>query len=1057
MRPNCLFMTKSFSKYTSLYCLILSIFSFFSASGQRAICVDSSNVPSYTIVNYRVDKGLPQNSIKDLALDNEGFLWFTTEKGLSRFDGSFFKNYGGPPFRIGFDRMNIIYKDEDSLLFLNRPHISVSKGKVTIDTLKNVLDNYILSEYGQYLKLDELSFNLPDSFNQNPEGLAGFLSINDSAAYFGGEYFENLHYYEGGVNMGEIQTPTKTSTIPQNYYFLKDGQMFSVFNGIMRRYEGVEIIDSLSLKSLGPDIQVIWKFGVKDVYLRSTKGNIYRLESKKSDFCLKLIIQDLKKSPVNCILEQDSRGSFWIGSKLKGLYFLKKKSFNTWQSTDDQNRSSTVSICEIGQDSILANDQRLFTPTHSYSIDPKNIPLANKLLSKAKSPFFLESHDKNGNWLGWIFRPNKRALANNEVITAPIEIGRFIEDEKEKLWAVINYKFQFWRNEKWEVVDIKDFDEGNNTARAVFFNPYTEEIWVSYDGPQPLFIYKAGEYYSLPLTGAPKGEVFEVFFSKDGMAWIRFSESGFYMYKDGKLLPMPMDLANYLQFAHCIREDDKGFFWISSDHGLFKVLKQDLLDYFDDPEHKQVYYHYYDKSWGFLNNEFNGNGWPCGINMTNGKMAFPSFEGIVVFDPNEIPESMHGKTILIDKIRINQKDTIPNYPVKLDQNFKELEFHIVHTYFGHPNNIYIDYKLEGFHKEWRILPEDGKINFSSLPHGNYNLLVKKLGGSGSDNIITASYPFKVNKMFYETFLFQMSISLCIVLLFISTFVIRNRISQRQRTNLERKIEDKTMEYKILNDELKLNMARLRASEEEQKKNNKLRTRMMAIYTHDISGPLRFIMMVAQKITEPNELVKARGIDSYIKAIQSTTAKIFKQTEHMFKLSYIEDEQFDFSLTPLNLKSLLQDIISESKEQAKEKSISLINKVDSRCEISMEKNILEISINNILQNAIKFTQSGTITFENSKVEDYIVLNVSDTGVGMTKEQLKLFKEGKNLTTSGTNDEKGTGFGLKVVKDLLKKMDAFMEIESEVGKGTTVSLFFKENHLPKPPNDLFISLK
>lgn len=1039
-------MKEFLSKVFHFISIIVCLFCLGNVSAQAPIRIDSSNIPSYTTINYRVNNGLPQNTIKRMLFDKQGFLWFTNEKGLSRFDGSHFKNYVGSPFRIGFNRVFHIYNDSNRVLILNREHIKIEDGIVAIDSSQSFTDNLLMSNYAEILKIDDLEYPVPKIFSALKKGESQpFIGLNDSSFYLGSDYFHDPHFFVNGIDKGQIEVSTNIGENRGDHFFLKDGHFCTLGDGILRSYSGTKVIDSLSLKSLGVEIDAFWQSGIENIFIKEKNDSrIYLLETDNSGFYLKQIISHFENPSINCILEQDSTGNIWIGSKTDGLYYLRKQSFFPWHSIRHPEYNSCVALCEIGNDSILTDKEVIFTPNMSSLIKSKKMDEKRKILLKAKDHFILRGEAQRKNEIfSWVIRPWSDSNTT-EIIHHSSNLRDYLGDRKGRLWTIMNYKLYQKSIADYHLYDLTKIDEEKSEAYALFSNPYQDELWVYYENPRQICVIKpeSQEEKIIPIPSKLQGGINQIFFSIDGMAWISFADLGFYMFKDEKFIPLPSDPSNYLQFAHCILEDDNGFFWISSDQGLFKVLKQDLLDYFED-QSKRVYYHYYDKSWGFLNNEFNGRGSPCGISLHDGRMAFPSFSGIVVFDPNAVPEHQHGKSIIIDNFKIDQRDTVFSGPISLNPNFKELEFSIAHNYLGPVNNLYMEYKLEGFHDDWRTLSSDGKINFSSLSYGNYNLLVRKLTGSGPDNFISISFPFRVERKMHETWAFRIAIALILGLLIVGAFVIRGRIAMQRQRKLETIIEDKTREYKILNDELKLNMAKLRASEEEERKNNKLRTRMMAIYTHDISGPLRFIMTVAKKITEPNEKIQSEGLSKYLDVIHTTTAKIFRQTEHMFKLSYVEDEQFDFKLASFPINSVIEDIIIESSAQAQAKNINIINHISAAHHINTEKNILQIVVNNVLQNAIKFTDSGSIVFDSGLVENYDVINIKDSGMGMNPKKLEELKEGQNVSSPGTDNEKGTGFGLKVVKDLLKKLDAYMEIESEEGRGTTVSLFFKRD--------------
>src|SRR6185295_3125727 len=113
------------------------------------------------------------------------------------------------------------------------------------------------------------------------------------------------------------------------------------------------------------------------------------------------------------------------------------------------------------------------------------------------------------------------------------------------------------------------------------------------------------------------------------------------------------DRAGYLSVSHCIVEDSLGFFWISTNRGLFQVSKKDLLNYAQGNQ-QQVFYLYHDKEEGFYTNEFNGGCQPCAVKLANGYISLPSLNGIVWFAPAALNTILPDKNIFIDKIEIDQ-------------------------------------------------------------------------------------------------------------------------------------------------------------------------------------------------------------------------------------------------------------------------------------------------------------------------------------------------------------------------------------------------------------------
>ena len=103
------------------------------------------------------------------------------------------------------------------------------------------------------------------------------------------------------------------------------------------------------------------------------------------------------------------------------------------------------------------------------------------------------------------------------------------------------------------------------------------------------------------------------------------------------------------------------------------------------------------------------------------------------------------------------------------------------------------------------------------------------------------------------------------------------------------------------------------------------------------------------------------------------------------------------------------------------------------------NMLNTVLRNLLNNAVKFTDQGLITLSTKKNDDYMELIIEDTGVGISEEvQEKLFDIGFKSSTKGTNNETGTGLGLILCKELVKKNNGSIELYSEKGVGTKITI-------------------
>jgi len=127
--------------------------------------------------------------------------------------------------------------------------------------------------------------------------------------------------------------------------------------------------------------------------------------------------------------------------------------------------------------------------------------------------------------------------------------------------------------------------------------------------------------------------------------------------------------------------------------------------------------------------------------------------------------------------------------------------------------------------------------------------------------------------------------------------------------------------------------------------------------------------------------------------------------------------------------------------AETKRISIVNDVDDKLSIFADKEALMTIIRNLLDNALKFSPEGVQIKVKSSVEgNKVRLDVIDEGMGIDPNRLNiLLTEDFIKSTQGTAMEKGSGLGLHIVKNLLKKLNGELKIESILGKGSTFSVF------------------
>jgi len=205
------------------------------------------------------------------------------------------------------------------------------------------------------------------------------------------------------------------------------------------------------------------------------------------------------------------------------------------------------------------------------------------------------------------------------------------------------------------------------------------------------------------------------------------------------------------------------------------------------------------------------------------------------------------------------------------------------------------------------------------------------------------------------------------------------------------------------------------------------------------SPFANIMSVCNIMTKSIDTLDKNKLLEYIRLLENSTRNTLKLLENLLSWARSQTGNLTFRPRKIDLNALLYKTVSLYTEIANEKSISI--KFESTEEIFVfgDHDMLQTVTRNLLSNAIKFTPvNGSITIECKPSGRFARVDVIDTGVGMTEENLAtIFDLSVNSSTKGTNDESGTGLGLILCKEFVEINAGTIFVESEVNKGSTFS--------------------
>jgi two-component system sensor histidine kinase/response regulator len=242
-------------------------------------------------------------------------------------------------------------------------------------------------------------------------------------------------------------------------------------------------------------------------------------------------------------------------------------------------------------------------------------------------------------------------------------------------------------------------------------------------------------------------------------------------------------------------------------------------------------------------------------------------------------------------------------------------------------------------------------------------------------------------------------------------------------------------------EAQVSLKRTEAAQEnlliELQKLNYDKDKFFSIISHDLRTPLTPIIGASEFIIDCIDTMSKDEIKSFAEKINNSAENLAHLLEGLLQWSGVQNGRIEYDPTEISLFELVSENIELFTANAQKKGIELLNKVSEDAYIFADRNMITSVIRNLISNSIKFTGSGgTIEISEKDSDGFKEVSVTDTGMGMTKEDSqRLFRIDILHTTSGTEKEKGTGLGLILCKEFVEKNNGRIWVESESGHGST----------------------
>lgn len=989
----------------------------------------------YSLELYDTESGLPQNSVKDIVQDSLGYYWLLSEAGIIRFDGHHFVVYGHEDMGITTNRFIKFIKNESTGIIYA---VSDQWDYVNIYTLKvenaDKFKNKKLGYYSQFVDSTlysdfRLAYGAPRDVDIGYDEAFFAVKVSDKSFYLC--YQHKVEYYDNeklsfSIGVKNLKYEGVFLLNEKLYYRDDENKFWAVEKSGLKQV----LLNLPNLKKISnyDNLKIIWSIHQKSILI-TIDNHLYKVSGTVGgQFIIDHIVNMNKKgfTAIYSFYESVDQNFIFLGSLTKGLLLLRKKQFKA----------------------VKVESNRLFVNSF-YSLIPSR---PNSLISPKGQEFTWETVDDvlyrditDVNFRNYVIQRDAHGFiwtcVNNilyKLDSSFNELDHWVLGNRINLISSI-YDGRIWIS--GEVRGIYYIDIYDDNAKPTLFAEIKQASVFEKVSESTMYVGSLSGLYKVNLNNASVEEVpgmegkniRSLYYSDNRYLWVSTYQSGIFLVDGDDVYDLPKDISNNLSASHCIYEDENGFFWITTNKGMFKILKTDLLA-FTEGEIDHVFYYYFDKKDGFATNEFNGGCFPCVNKLANGQVVFPSLDGLVHFDPKSIQESLPNNTLKIDAISIEGENRLVNDTIIMDNDESQIELQLSTAYLGNVENIQIYYALvkKGEKPFWTLYNPNAGLKTSAVDDGEYRLYLKKINGYDIDNYSQTKLIFIKIPHFYNTIYFYLLLSFGILIFFYTYLQFTTLRIQNRNTNLELEVQKRTKTLQVA-------LTKLNQSQNALKNQIRVQEYLLGAMSHDVVTPLKYLIMMAQKIQTPTYKKDEVLMDEIAVAMENSLKQVNKLMNDLLEFSKIDIKKEELPILDCIIPDIVNEILAGFAIVIQEKGIKVYHQNEIMTKVSSNPHLLKIILTNVIDNAIKHSNNSEINIGYKEGDSRVCMMVEDEGDGVPCEIVEWLNtpSEKLVESQKRTFNSFSGLGLFIVKELAGLINVNVWIERR-SKGTQFNI-------------------
>jgi signal transduction histidine kinase/ligand-binding sensor domain-containing protein len=404
----------------------------------------------------------------------------------------------------------------------------------------------------------------------------------------------------------------------------------------------------------------------------------------------------------------------------------------------------------------------------------------------------------------------------------------------------------------------------------------------------------------------------------------------------------------------------------------------------------------------------------------DGELFFGGMNGFNAFYPDSLKMNDYVPNTKISSISYRMSNgskvneiLIPD-EIVLPHDVFDIEMKFAALDFTNPNKSYYQYLMKGLSDEWIDIGYRRYVLFSNLLPGEYFFQVKGTNNDGVWGKHSRMIKIIIKSPWYKT-IWALTFYVIAVIFFIyMMFKIRQSRLVKER------------------DLLTENERLLIRAKEKAEESDRLKSAFLTNMSHEIRTPLNGILGFSKMLLKPN--LKPEKLERYSKVIIENGNQLLHIVNDILDISMIEAGQLKLDKQPVSLHSFMQSLESAFLPAAKDKGLELQYEFKKDGSLITDEFRLKQIMSNLISNAIKFTDSGTVVFGFEPKDNQITFFVKDSGIGIAAENLEnIFKPFRQVEWEHAKKKGGNGLGLSISKELVEMLGGKLEVESTPGNG------------------------